>query len=204
MNSISIKINQIKTKKILNFGYLLLLVLFCFTSSCGLYEPSDARKVSPNVEDRVAKAIEEGKGLQINKLGKGKVAGVFEFASSNPLWRASMEVLDFLPLTNVDYSGGIIITDWYDEGTANEESIKITVRFLSNEIRADGILIIIHRKVCNKTQKCTISKIKSNLEEEIKLAILKKATILDKLDTAKKVEEYRKKYGEYKVPEKKN
>ncbi len=31
------------------------------------------------------------------------------------LWRASLEILDFIPLTTVDYSGGIIITDWYND-----------------------------------------------------------------------------------------
>ena len=174
--------------------------IFLFlTFACGIYAPSDARKVSPNVEDRVAKAIEEGKGFQLNKIGKGKGSGTFEFASSNPLWRASMEVLDFLPLTNVDYSGGIIITDWYNEGTINNESIKITVRFLSNEIRADGLLVIIHRRICNKQLDCKVLKIKSSLEEEIKIAILKKATIFQKYDTEQKVKEYKKKYGDYKV-----
>ena len=49
------------------------------------------------------------------------------------MWRASLETLDFLPLTTVDYSGGIIITDWYFDNTGkSEESIKISIRFLSN------------------------------------------------------------------------
>tara|TARA_B100001179_G_scaffold231777_1_gene222618 strand:+ start:606 stop:1193 length:588 start_codon:yes stop_codon:yes gene_type:complete len=193
------KINPTICTKLLNFKYLSLSIFLFLTFACGIYAPSDARKVSPNVEDRVAKAIEEGKGFQLNKIGKGKGSGTFEFASSNPLWRASMEVLDFLPLTNVDYSGGIIITDWYNEGTINNESIKITVRFLSNEIRADGLLVIIHRRICNKQLDCKVLKIKSSLEEEIKIAILKKATIFQKYDTEQKVKEYKKKYGDYKV-----
>ena len=73
----------------------------------------------------------------------------YQFASSNPLWRATLEILDFLPLANVDYSGGIITTDWYNEGTASDESIKITIRFLTNEIRSDGLKIIVHKKRCN-------------------------------------------------------
>ncbi len=199
MNFSCMKINPTICTKLLNFKYLSLSIFLFLTFACGIYAPSDARKVSPNVEDRVAKAIEEGKGFQLNKIGKGKGSGTFEFASSNPLWRASMEVLDFLPLTNVDYSGGIIITDWYNEGTINNESIKITVRFLSNEIRADGLLVIIHRRICNKQLDCKVLKIKSSLEEEIKIAILKKATIFQKYDTEQKVKEYKKKYGDYKV-----
>ncbi len=172
---------------------ILFLLLFLQTS-CGIYQPSDARKVSPNVDERVKQAIEEGRGFRIGS-GIGKGGTNFEFASSNELWRASLEVLDFLPLANVDYSGGIIITEWYTEGTANDEAIKITVRFLSNEIRADGLSIIIHKKVCNKFQQCTIAKVKSSLEEEVKLAILKTATLLEKGKYKKNREEYIKKHG---------
>ena len=104
----------------------------------------------------------------------------YQFASSNPMWRATLEILDFLPLSNVDYSGGIITTDWYNEGTASDESIKITIRFLSNEIRADGIKVIVHKKKCNIKQKCIVKKISSALEYELQVAILKKAAIFEK------------------------
>jgi len=96
------------------------------------------------------------------------------------MWRATLEILDFLPLANVDYSGGIITTDWYNEGTASDESIKITIRFLTNEIRSDGIRIIVHKKRCNAQQKCSVKKISSTLEQELRVAILKQATIFDK------------------------
>ena len=181
--------NLIKT--ILPILFLLSLLL----TSCGLYKPSDARSVSPNVDERVQQAIEEGRGFRLGS-GTGKGGTNFEFASSNELWRASLEVLDFLPLSNVDYSGGIIITEWYSEGTSNDEAIKITVRFLSNEIRADGLSVIIHKRVCNKFQQCTTAKIKSTLEEEVKLAILKTATLLEQGKYQKNREEYIKKHGD--------
>ena len=173
----------------------ILLLLFFLLTSCGIFKPSDARVVSPNVDERVKKALQEGRGFRIGS-GMKKGGTSFEFASSNELWRASLEVLDFLPLSNVDYSGGIIITEWYSEGTANDEAIKITVRFLSNEIRADGLTIIIHKRVCNKFQQCTVAKIKSTLEEEVKLAILKTATLLEKGKYETNKKEYIKKYGD--------
>ena len=182
---------------VLNLTRIVLPILFLLLSlqtSCGLYNPSDARNVSPNVDERVKQSIQEGRGF---KIGGGLKGGTnFEFASSNELWRASLEVLDFLPLANVDYSGGIIITEWYSEGTANDEAIIITVRFLSNEVRADGLSVIIHKKVCNKFQQCTVAKIKSTLEEELKLAILKTATLLEKGKYEKNKKEYIKKYGD--------
>ena len=96
------------------------------------------------------------------------------------MWRATLEILDFLPLANVDYSGGIITTDWYTEGTALDESIKITVRFLTNEVRSDGIRVIVHKKRCTVQQSCKITKITSSIEQELQVAILKKAIIFEK------------------------
>ena len=163
---------------------LSVVALFAFTSlvSCGgIWDPADARKIYPNSKERVKKNLEEGKGISLKGLaGGGTGMGSYQFASSNPMWRATLEILDFLPLSNVDYSGGIITTDWYNEGTASDESIKITVRFLTNEIRADGVKIIVHKKKCSVQQKCTVKKVSSALESELQLAILKKATIYEK------------------------
>ena len=160
---------------------LLGMVVLSFVSSCGIYKPTSAREVSPIVQDRVQKNLEEGKGFTVNKLLKGNQGGTnYQFASSNPLWRATLEILDFLPLANVDYSGGIITTDWYNEGTASDESIKITVRFLTNEVRSDGLKIIVHKKRCNTAQKCAVKKISSALEQELLVAILKKAALFEK------------------------
>tara|TARA_B100001146_G_scaffold191845_1_gene177491 strand:- start:66 stop:635 length:570 start_codon:yes stop_codon:yes gene_type:complete len=157
------------------------IIILGFLSSCGIYAPSDARTVSPNSKERVKKNLEEGKGISFGKMMDGGGSGTsYQFASSNPMWRATLEILDFLPLANVDYSGGIITTDWYSEGTSLDESIKITVRFLTNEIRSDGIRIIVHKKRCDIQQQCSIKKISSTLEQELQVAILKKATLFQK------------------------
>ena len=118
------------------------------------------------------------------------------------MWRASIEILDFVSFTNASYSGGIIITDWFSSNkdkTGNKKEIKITVRFLSNEIRAEGIEIIIHERICKQNNtNCKITKKKSKLESEIKIAILKKAARLQIEDRKKykKDKKYIKKIGE--------
>ena len=163
---------------------LLGVTLVCVLNACGIYKPVDARKVSPNADERVRKNLEEGRGFTLmggDKSGKTN----YQFASSNPMWRATLEILDFLPLANVDYSGGIITTDWYNESTGSNESIKITIRFLTNEIRADGLKIIVHKKICNIQQKCSVKKITSALEDELQVAILRKAAIFEKEYTQK-------------------
>jgi len=174
---------------------LLLITTSLILTGCGIYKHSPIEDNPVNVKDRVAKNIEEGRGIRFGK-GAGK-GGVFDFASSNELWRASIEILDFVPFTNVSYSGGIIITDWFS-GNSKVESekrmLKITVRFLTNEIRADALKINIHEKICkqNSLNDCNVNKISSNLENEIKLAILKKAALLEKNKFRKNAEEYRK------------
>ena len=169
-----------------NIFYISATIAFLVSlNSCGIWDPADARKVSPNSKERVKRNLEEGRGITLGgALGGGSKTN-YQFASSNPMWRATLEILDFLPLSNVDYSGGLITTDWYNEGTASNESIKITVRFLSNEVRADGLKIIVHKKKCNTKQVCTVKKISSALEYELQVAILKKAAIFEKQYTKK-------------------
>ena len=140
-----------------------------------------------------ARNIKEGRGISLGNLGKSKTT--YEFSTSNPMWRASLEILDFLPLSTVDYSGGLIISDWYSDGSTNE-SIKITVRFLSNEIRSDAIEILIHTRLCKSFNDCKITKISNSTNQEIKLSILKRAAELKNQDFAKTKEEI----GEYKIP----
>ena len=156
------------------------LIILIFLGSCGIWDPADARKVPSNSKERVKKNLEEGKGFSLKGMVSGQGGTGYTFASSNPMWRATLEILDFLPLANVDYSGGIITTDWYNEGTASDDSIKITVRFLTNEIRSDGIKIIVHKRRCTIQNKCIVKKISSALEQELQVAILKKAVIYEK------------------------
>ena len=169
---------------------ILLFLSFVLTSACGIYEPVDTRKTSVNVNERTKKNIQEGRGYRLFDSQKKGGSGNFEFASSNPLWRASIKLLDFTPFSNVDYSGGIIITDWFNDGQdKSNEYIKITIKFLSNEIRADGLDVLVYQKICNTNNNCNVSKIDSNLGQEIKLAILKEAMILKEFDDSKNFDE---------------
>ena len=128
-------LNSVLYEKIINF--LLILVITLTTYSCGGFKKVDQRSRPTDPEERRRQAVKEGRGTGINDLFNRKGSTNFEFSSSNPMWRASLETLDFLPLITVDYSGGVIISDWYSEG-GNNEAIKLTIRFLSNEVRSDS------------------------------------------------------------------
>lgn len=172
-------------KKIINF--LLILIISFTTLSCGGIKKVDQRSRPTDPEERRRQAVNEGRGTGINDLfGRGGKGTNFEFSSSNPMWRASLETLDFLPLTTVDYSGGVIITDWYSEGSSND-SIKLTVRFLSNEIRSDSLKIIVHKKTCTTNSNCKTIISQSNLiKDELRSTILRKAALLQKSAKEKK------------------
>ena len=158
------------------------VILFFFTvsflSSCGGHKFGDQRKMEANVRDRVAKNIEEGRGVRFGSISPK--SGVFNFNTSNPLWRATIESLSFMPLSSADYGGGIIITDWYSSGDSKNEEIKITVRFTSNEIRADAVQIFLHKRICKVDQACKITQIESEIKNSLKMKILKKAALIKK------------------------
>ena len=156
--------------------------------SCGsAFKPKkvDTRETPIKAEDRAKKNIKEGRGSGLGGLlGMGTGSTNYEFSTSNPMWRASLEILDFLPLTTVDYSGGMIITDWYSDNNTSE-SIKITVRFLSNEIRAENLKIIVHKKTCLNNNCKVLLVDKTKIGEELLTTIIRKAAILEK-DSKKK------------------
>ncbi len=163
---------------------IFIVCLFLSLSNCGIYKKTDTRKVPINAQDRARKNIEEGRGFSVKGL-RGRGGTNYEFSTSNPMWRSSLEILDFLPLVTVDYSGGIIITDWYNDA-GDDDAIKITIRFLSNEIQSNSIKIIVHKKDCNVNQTCLVKKIDSKIEDELRRSILSKAALLEKESKNKK------------------
>ena len=171
-------------------NYLKVLFIFILSglllSGCNGKLGGDARKFPDDPKLRIKKNMEEGRGFRVNDAFKSPRGGVFEFASSNELWRASLDIIDFMPLTSVNYSGGIIITDWYSTDQSSNESIKISIRFLSNEVRADALDIKVFNKKCLTQTNCVISEKTGNITIELKQKILKTAAIYEKEKKDKK------------------
>ena len=178
-------INKIKA----NFNKILTLTfLLIFLNQCGT--GADARKYPPEPSKRVQKNLEEGRGFRLSGGDKKKSGGDFEFASSNPLWRAALDTIDFMPLASANYSGGIIITDWYSSENSNE-SIKVSLRFLSNEVRSDALIIKVFYKKCALNESCAISEKAGKLVNELNKKILQKAAVYQKQVKDKNFKPYR-------------
>ena len=177
-----------KVRFLVFFGFVLILLVSCEGMPGG-----DARENPPNPELRVKKNLEEGRGFRLDtaikdNFGKG---GDFLFASANELWRASLDTIDFMPLSSVNYSGGIIITDWYSDGNNLDESVKISIRFLTNEVRTDALDIKVFYKKCNQIINCKVSQKTGPLVAELKKEILSKAAIYKKQNKDKNFKEYK-------------
>ncbi len=159
--------------------FLVLFSIFLpFLNSCGT--GVDAKKFPPDPKERVQKNIEEGRGFTLMGGVKKGSSGDFDFASSNELWRASLDTIDFMPLASANYSGGVIITDWYTSGSNTNESIKISIRFLTNEVRSDALDIKVFHKNCGQNDNCQISEKKGSLVAELNKKILSRAAVYAK------------------------
>ncbi len=173
---------------------LILISLSLLFSSCGLGEkvknipkPVDLSKTPLDPDEKARRNIEQGKGISIGQALGGNRKTTYEFSTSNPMWRASLETLDFLPLTTVDYSGGMIITDWYSDTNAEKEAIKISIRFLGNDIRSENLKVIVHKKTCSNNLNCKVNLLAgTKIREELHSTILRKAALIEKKDKEKK------------------
>ena len=181
-------------KSMTKLSHFFKILVFCnfliILSSCEAlkYKKTEAGEVPVNAKDRVQKNIEEGRGFRL--FGNEKKGGTFDFASSNELWRATLDTIDFMPLVSANYSGGIIITDWYNDGKSSGQSVKISVRFLTNEVRADALDVKVFTKNCETSIDCKVSENKGTLVTELKKSILKKAAIYEKEYKSKNKKKY--------------
>ncbi len=175
----------------------ILLIIFSFPiliNSCGVGEKVknlpkkvDLSKEPLDPDEKARRNIEQGKGISIGQALGGNRKTTYEFSTSNPMWRASLETLDFLPLTTVDYSGGMIITDWYSDTNTEKEAIKISIRFLGNDIRSENLKVIVHKKTCSANLNCKVNLLSgTKVKEELHSTILRKAALIEKKDKEKK------------------
>ena len=166
--------------------FIIIFLSFLVLSNCAEKDKVTGEKIliEPDAKKRAQMEAEKSGGI-FGNLGRGNKNVEIEFKNSNVLWRATLKSLEFLPLLNADYSGGIIIYDWYSDNLNSDAQIKITVKFLSNDLRSESIQIIGHKKNCDTNNKCITVKLNNNLPEEIKEKILFTARAM-KIEEAKK------------------
>ena len=179
---------MIKKWNYLNNALLLLFVIF-FNISCAKIDPVTREKVlmEPNPIKRAETSRDSGSGIfgNINRAGNNQTT--VNFANTNVLWKATLKTLDFIPLQSVDYAGGILITDWYADEKNSGYFIKITIKFLDNEVRSNSLNITSHKKICSKrNDNCPVVKLSDNFNNEIKDTIIQTARLM-KIEEEKKI-----------------
>ena len=163
----------------ISIKWFFIIVSLFFIVKCAKIDPITGEKViiEPNVSKRQQAYMDKEGGI-FGDFNKKNQSNTFEFATSNVLWRATLKSLDFLPLVNADYSGGIIIYDWYSDGKNSKEQIKVSVKFLNNELRSDSLEVSVHKKICDNENNCITQKINNNFNQEIKDTIIASARSL--------------------------
>ena len=166
--------------------YFTIFIIIVFFSHCTKTDPITGEKVLIETDSgKKSREFVDKQGGLFGDIGGRNKNTTFEFGTSNVLWRATLKSLDFLPLLNADYSGGIIIYDWYVQANNPKEQIKISVQFLNNELRSDSIKITAHKKICDNADRCYNSTTDQNFANSIKENIIASARIL-KIEEAKK------------------
>ena len=165
------------------------LLLLAVISNCAKTDPITGEKIiiNPDTGKKSREFADKQGGLFGDIGGKNKNT-TFEFGTSNVLWRATLKALEFLPLANADYAGGIIVYDWYSDKVDSKEQIKISIKFLSNELKSSSIQVVGHKKICQGNETCFTTKLDDKFILEIKDSIINSARTLKIADT-KKVQE---------------
>ena len=140
------------------------------------------KRVNPNAEARAREFADKNPIFNKNKKNTNST---YDFGTSNPLWRATLKTLDFIPLNNVDYAGGVIISDWYGNEGENSTQIKIKIQFLSDQLSVSSIEINGHKKICAQN-KCSIQKTDENFNQSLKQKIFENARKISLSDESKK------------------
>jgi hypothetical protein len=180
-----------KPMKIITIAISIICLMFLTGCETLKYKKVSAKDFPADPKERIKKNMEEGRGFRI--MGGDKKGTNYSFATSNPLWRATLDTLDFMPLVSANYSGGIVVTDWYSENDNPQESIKISIRFLTNEIRSDALDVNVFYKECSKSlSNCKVNQKNNELASQITLSILKKASRYEteRIDKYKKENPY--------------
>ena len=182
---------MIKTLKFMNFfkiphkSLLFLTFLMILLNHCAKTDPVTGEKILEETDPvKKARDFAAKQGGLFGDISKNNSGTNFEFSTSNVLWRATLKSLDFLPLVNADYSGGIIVYDWYSNKGENQ-SIKISVRFLSNELKSSSVVVAGHKKICDDLGKCFVEKLDNKFTEEIKESVISTARQI-KIEDSKK------------------
>lgn len=172
-------------KKIFTSITLCIILLFgCSSEKDPVTGKPKTYEVNPQVKAR--QYVEKGGGI-LGDFNKSRGNTTYNFATSNIMWRATLSSLDFMPLQAIDYAGGIIVTDWYSPSSNLRESVKINIRFLSDQVSANSFKVTSYKKICDDSYlKCTVSKSNESFDDEIKNKIMKEVIALNIKETQNK------------------
>ena len=177
-------------KNLTKYAFLGTFILI-FTIGCSVLKGDQKegevkkRKKTPEASMKERILARDNSGI-FNSAKSGIGGTTYEFATSNVLWRASLQSLQDIPIASANYSGGVLISDWIDSN-ASGTSYKIQVNFKSNELATTSLEIKTFLKKCSANYtSCKLSNGSAETNAEIKNKILNIARVLKIEDDKKK------------------
>jgi hypothetical protein len=147
---------------------------------------SNDEKISVKKKDwepNVLKRVDQEKGGLTNIFGAERST---VSQGDNVIWQASLDVLADIPLAQANYTGGVIITDWYNSSNSNE-SIKISIFINSARLEVNSFDVKSFKKTCSAANNCQTVNLTPDFNQKIKDRVLEKARIISvKKETNKK------------------
>ena len=128
--------------------YPFLLIPAVLLSACSSDFIEEERKTE-SYEDRKYRGMGKAMGEDVFVFGGARKRNAEDgvLGVNSHLWRASLDVLSFMPITSADPFGGVILTDWYSPHGTDNERFKVNVYILDRQLRSDGIKVSIFRQV---------------------------------------------------------
>lgn len=167
--------NCCKNTTIFEIKKCLIIIALLSTTSCGIFDKKENKDESLKKEERfepnVFKRSENSVGRGTTLFGGGKKAA--EFAADSVIWQASLKAMEDIPLSQVNYTGGVIISDWYSSGSSNE-SIKISVFIKSARLETTSVEVKSFKKTC-ENDTCKTIPLQDSFNNSIKDKILARA-----------------------------
>ncbi len=149
------------------------------------------RQTGDHAKRAVAAAAVIGVALALAACGgKGKPptlaqqTNVTTIGVNSYLWRASLETMQFMPLSQVDSAGGVIIADWYQNPSVPNERVKVTVAILDSALRADAVQVSAQREI-NEGGRWVAAPVRAGTVQRLEEIILEKARVLRQADLAR-------------------
>jgi len=132
-------------KKIFTFCTIL-FVTFAFNANAESKYPKSARDKRDEKIGSVLDNKDSSGGFTLFGGGKNSGTSAQGIGANVHLWKASLEVVSFMPISISDSAGGVITTEWSEDLDHPGERYKINVLIKSSDLKAHSLKVTVFKQ----------------------------------------------------------